>query len=217
MKWKRLLSPRVMILAALFVVFCGFPLSCVGTLLLMSVLHTSIREKTIVVLPDTELAFEHSRIGTHPMLAEYDRQITYVANGVRGNTTPFTIDTAGGYPINCYLYESPTGPLVRLDDAVAEHLLDPAGQVTYLVVRPGGVPHIGLLTSPRPGYSYSNSPSPSGSYSVTIDGKGGFPMTDLTGDAMEVYFGRIDGGLFGMRFIPASEAPEIPITKMSDW
>jgi hypothetical protein len=85
--------------------------------------HLFVTEYTTFEIPQADVQIEHSRIGTH-MLAEYDRWLTVTANGNRFATAELAIDTCGGYPINCYLIEFDGNSLLRLDDAVSEHLVD---------------------------------------------------------------------------------------------
>ena len=167
----------------------------------------SERERMVFSLPDGVHAIEHSRIRINPLVAEYSRDVTYIINGVRGKTTPLQIDTCGGYPINCYWIETPRGPMLRLDDAVSEHLLDISNQTTYAVARVVGTTWVGELVdedaSPR-WFIINNDPS---TLSVTIGEAKAKPMADLIENAQGVYIGRIDG----RHFVPAAESPEIAI------
>jgi hypothetical protein len=176
----------------------------------------SVHDHTLLSLPDGVHAIEHARILTHPLVAEYSREVTYLTNGARGKTTPLHVDTCGGYPINCYLIEAPQGPMLRLDDAVSEHLLDISTQTTYMIVRVKGTPYVGELMdeSASSGWSIMNN-DPS-TLSVTIGGVKAKPMADLTQNAPGVYIGRLDGGLGHLRFIPATESPEIAIDHLFD-
>jgi hypothetical protein len=173
--------------------------------------HMSTRHRAVLTLPDGVHAIEHSRIPVNILVAEYSRDVTYVANGVRGKTTPLQIDTCGGYPINCYLIETPRGPLLHLDDAVSEHLLDLTTQTTYAVTRVQGKAYIGELRDERASAGWSMRNYDSSTLSVTIGGLEAKPMTDLTQNAPEVYLGRFSGGRNSLRFTPASESPEITI------
>ncbi|WP_203328972.1 hypothetical protein [Candidatus Laterigemmans baculatus] len=115
-----------------------------------------------------------------------------------------------------YLIDTPKGPLLRLDDAVSEHLLDLATESTYLVARVEGIAYIGVLTDERTSTGWSIINGDRSTLSVPIGEAEAKPMTDLTLDAAESYIGRIDGGLGRLRFIPAAESPELPIDHLFD-
>ena len=85
--------------------------------------HSFVTESTSFEI-GSEFTIEHSRIGIHPMMAEYDRWIAVHKEGGRGRTHEMAIDTCGGYPINCYLIDSRNGTILYLDDAVSEHIVD---------------------------------------------------------------------------------------------
>jgi hypothetical protein len=174
----------------------------------------SAHDHTLLSLPDGVHAIEHSRKLIHALVAEYSREATYITNGVRGKTTPLHIDTCGGYPINCYLLETSQGPMLHLDDAVSEHLLDTSTQTTYLLVRVKGTPYVAKPMDESTSSGWSTMYCNPYTLSVTIDGVQAKPMADFTENAPGVYLGRFDGGLGHLRFIPATEAPEIAI---DDW
>ncbi|MDI6451348.1 hypothetical protein [Anaerobaca lacustris] len=171
----------------------------------------STPDRAMLALPDGVHAIEHSRVRLPAICAEYSREVTYVTNGVRGKTTPLQVDGCGGYPINCYLIETPRGPLLRLDDAVSQHLLDVTTQTTYAVWRVYGDTYIGELRDERASFNASMANDDPSTRSVTIGGRQAKPLTDLTQDAPEVYVGRFGAGPGGFRFTPASESPEVAI------
>jgi hypothetical protein len=175
----------------------------------------STPEHATLALPDGVHAIEHTRVRLPAICAEYSREVTYIAGGVRGKTTPLQIDGCGGYPINCYLIETARGPLLRLDDAVSQHLLDVTNQTAYAIWRVYGGTFIGELRDERASFSASMMNGDRSTISVTIGGRAAKPMSDLTQDAPEVYLGRFgwDNGQF--RFTPASEAPEVAIRHLS--
>jgi hypothetical protein len=179
--------------------------------IVVGILHTIVPESTKFEIPGTEYELLHSRIGINPIVAEYNRDITYIHKGIEGKTTPLTIDTCGGYPVNCYLIETPSKAFLRMDDATAEHLLDLTSQETYLVTRFQGKAYVGELThdSMSSGWSmHNNDPT---TLIVTIDGEKAVPMSQLTGDAQEVYVGRLTPGFGNLSFLPAAEANEVKI------
>jgi hypothetical protein len=202
----------------LILLVCGgfLLLTPVGRVLLASAGHMAIRERATVAIADTAYSLEHSRVGIHPFVAEYSRDITFVKKGIPGRTTPISIDTCGGYPINCYLIESTRGPLVRLDDAVSEHLLDLRTETTYLVVREQGRAFVGELTNERPSTVCMMPNENLSDMSVEVDGAPATPMKRLTGGADEIYLGRIDGKSRNLRFIPAGRSPEVAIEHLFD-
>lgn len=198
-------------------VLCGgLLLLPIGRFMIASAKHMSVRERTTFSLNDGVHAIEHSRIGINPIVAEYSREVTYVTNGTRGQTSPLVIDTCGGYPINVYLIDTPKGPLLRLDDAVSEHLLDLSRETTYLVARVQGIAYIGVLTDERSSSGWSIMNDDPSTLSVTIGEAEAKPMVDLTLNAAEAYIGRIDGKLGRLRFIPAAESPEVQIDHLFD-
>ena len=180
-------------------------------LLALSFRVDSTPQRALLTLPDGVHAIEHGRVRLPAICAEYSRDVTYITDGVRGKTTPLRIDGCGGYPINCYLIEAAGGPLLRLDDAVAEHLLDLTTQTTYDVTHVRGEPYIGELQDERASASWSIANNDPSTLRVTIGGLEAKPMTDLTQGAAEVYLGRFSGETGQFRFVPASEASEIAI------
>ena len=86
--------------------------------------HSFVAEHTTFALPGRDIEVEHSRIGIHPMMAEYDRWLTLIIDRRRGVKHELAIDTCGGYPINCYLANTNRGEFLYLHDAVSEHLVD---------------------------------------------------------------------------------------------
>jgi hypothetical protein len=186
------------------VVLISFPI-------VVGILHLIIPESTRFEVPGTEFELLHSRIGSNPIVAEYHRDITYIHKGIEGKTTPLTLDTCGGYPINCYLIQTPSKTFLRMDDATAEHLLDLTSQTTYMVTRYQGEPYIGELThdSMSSGWGmHNNDPT---TLVVTIDGQKASPMSQLTGDAKEVYVGKLTPDFGNLRFVPATESKEVDI------
>ena len=172
--------------------------------------HNTVRETIRFVIPSTPFELQHSRIGNNTITAEYRRDITYLANGVTGKSTPLSIDTCGGYPINCYLIQGDGRTFVHLDDAVSEHLLDLDSQSTYVIARDDSRVYVGQIDgeSTSTGWGWSMVNNDPSTRSVTIGGKKATPLDDLTGGAEERYIGRIAGKLDHLRFIPASESPE---------
>ena len=110
-------------------------------------MHTSVRERIQFAVPESTFVLEHSRIGIHPYMAEYDRDVTFIDNEQTGVTCPISIDTCGGYPINVYLIRSNDAIFLRLDDAVSEHLLDLEDQTVSAITHAKGCL---LYTSPSP-------------------------------------------------------------------
>ncbi|MEN6426499.1 MAG: hypothetical protein ABFE13_14155 [Phycisphaerales bacterium] len=160
-------------------------------------------------------AIEHSRVRINVLVGEYSRDVTYIINGVRGKTTPLQVDTCGGYPINCYLIETSRGPLLHLDDAVSEHLLDVTNQTTYAVTHVQGNAYIAKLRDKDAGAEWSMRNHDPSTLSVTIGGVEAKLMTDLTQNAPEVYLGRFTGGASHLYFTPASQSPEIAVEHLS--
>ena len=73
--------------------------------------HMTVREVARFAVPQSTFELLHSRIGINPIVAEYNRDITYIQNDTVGKTTSLSIDTCGGYPINCYLSKRPRQPV----------------------------------------------------------------------------------------------------------
>ncbi|HOC62212.1 MAG TPA: hypothetical protein PKI96_03685 [Sedimentisphaerales bacterium] len=185
-------------------------------LLALSFRFDSKPDRAMLTLPDGAHAIEHTRVRLPTLCAEYSRNVTYITGGVRGKTTPLELDSCGGYPINCYLIETARGPFLRLDDAVAEHLLDLTTQTTYAVTCVLGEAYIGELKDERACSGWSMMNNDPSTLSVTIGDVEARPITDLTGDATEVYLGRFSGGTGHLRFTPASESPEMAIRHLRD-
>lgn len=179
--------------------------------IVVGILHTIVPESTRFEVPGTEFELLHSRIGSNPIVAEYNREITYIHKGIEGKTTPLTIDTCGGYPINCYLIKAPSKTFLRMDDATSEHLLDLTTQKTYLVTRYQGEPYIGELTHDAMSSGWSMHNNDPTTLIVTIDGEKAVPMSQLTGGTKEVYVGRLSPGFGNLRFVPATESEEVDI------
>ena len=160
--------------------------------------HTAFRERVRFAVPGTSFVVEHSRIGTHPMMAEYDRDIAIVLGGRVSHILPMAPDTCGGYPINCYLIKTPIRDFLRLEDAVTPFrlLVDLKGQSVYQI--DGG------LAKPYHG-GFGDAGSRASGAAVSRS------LSKLLAGGTEQYAGRIDGGLGELRFTPAAEAPEIPI------
>ncbi len=125
-------------------------------------------DRAVLTLPDGAHAIEHTRVRLPTLCAEYSRNVTYITGGVRGKTTPLELDSCGGYPINCYLIETARGPFLRLDDAVAEHLLDLTTQTTYAVTCVLGEAYIGELKDERACSGWSMMNNDPSTLSVTI-------------------------------------------------
>ena len=86
--------------------------------------HSFVVEKTTFSIPGSSLNIEHSRIGTHGLVAEYDRWLTVVDEHRSYQKQKMVIDTCGGYPIDCYLIQDGQKVFLRLDDAVSAHIVD---------------------------------------------------------------------------------------------
>ncbi len=178
--------------------------------------HMTVREVARFAVPQSTFELLHSRIGINPIVAEYNRDITYIQNDTVGKTTSLSIDTCGGYPINCYLIQNGSRTLVRFDDAVSEHILDLDSQITYAITRYEKTPYFGELTdnSDSSGWSMSNN-DPS-TLKVHIGGNVAKPLVQLTGGVSEVYIGRLTGGLDRLRFVPVTESRETPIRHLME-
>ena len=171
-------------------------------------MHTSVRERIQFAVPESTFVLEHSRIGIHPYMAEYDRDVTFIDNEQTGVTCPISIDTCGGYPINVYLIRSNDAIFLRLDDAVSEHLLDLEDQTVSAITHAKGDAYYGLLTDSSASSGWSMTDGDPDSLEVTIGGKPAKLLSELIGDVDESYIGCITGGTGHLRFIPASELPE---------
>ena len=189
---------------ALFLLFAG-------SYFFQSVKHTTVRERTQFAVPNSKFEIAHSRIGIHPMMAEYDRDVTFIENGTNGNTKSLSIDTCGGYPINCYQFSTEDNTYIRMDDAVSEHLLDLNNQTVNLITRAHGNLYYGELTDSSSSSGWSMTDGDPDSLSVTIGGNPAKPLSDIMKDNSETYIGRITGNLGNLTFVPASESAEVEI------
>ena len=90
--------------------------------------HMTVREVTRFAVPESTFELLHSRIGINPIVAEYNRDITYIQNGIVGKTTPLSIDTCGGYPmsnndpstVKVHIGGNVAKPLVQLTSGVSD-------------------------------------------------------------------------------------------------
>ena len=212
---KILLFSFVAIVLMALVAFAGFAF-LVSRALSPNEMHTSVREHTQFAVPETTFAIEHSRIGIHPFLAEYDRDVTFIENEQTGVTCPISIDTCGGYPINVYLIRSNDVTVLRLDDAVSEHLLDLENQTVSAITHAKGDAYYGLLTDSSASSGWSMTDGNPDSLEVTIGGKPARLLSELIGDAEQSYIGCITGGTGHLQFLPASELPETKIVHLWD-
>ncbi len=188
----------------------------VGTVAFQLGRHMMIRDRVVFAIPGTSFELEHSRIGIHPMVAEYDRDITFRVGGKNVATVPLEIDTCGGYPINCYLIETPDVSLLRLDDAVSEHLIDLTNQSLYIIVRAMGEPYVGKGDSNTWSTDWMVLNDDPSTLEVTIGGAPAIPLAQFVGDVGERYVGRLQGKSGRLRFVPAAESPEIKINHLFD-
>ena len=196
-------------------VLIGAPLALfaffIGSFYFQSVEHTTVRERTQFSIPNSEFQLAHSRIGIHPMMAEYDRDVTFIENGDTGKTSPLSIDTCGGYPINCYLFTTDENTFIRMDDAVSEHLLDLKNQKVNLITYTKGAAYFGELNDSSASSGWSMTDGDPDSLSVTVGGKPARLLSEVMNGNTETYIGRITGNLGNLRFVPSSESPEIEI------
>jgi hypothetical protein len=135
--WKMTRRTWGCLIAAIAIPF-AFGTLLFGAVVYQLILHTCVRERALFVIPGTQIELEHSRIGTHLMMAEYERDISFYRNGKRVAMLPLEPDTCGGYPINCYLIKTADSTLLRLDDAVSEHVIDLSGHSVYVITRAMG-------------------------------------------------------------------------------
>jgi len=200
--------------------FVGIPIALAafffGSYFFQSVKHTTVRERIKFAVPNTAFELAHSRIGIHPMMAEYDRDITFIRNGTTESTSALSIDTCGGYPINCYLFKTGDRIYVRMDDAVSEHLLDMENQTVNGITHAQGNAYYGVLSDSDTSSGWSMIDGEPESLSVTIGGNPAKLLSELMDGSKETYIGRIGGKLGGLRFTPASESPEIEIDHLFD-
>ena len=142
------------------------------------------------------------------MLAEYDRDITFIVNDEEIVTSSMRIDTGGGYPINCYLIETSDGMFLWLVDAHVEHLIDLTNKTIHII-------------PPRMDDAYYQQSNPndssSGQWSRINDDPSPLgqtqSLTDLIDETNTHYLGRLDEKNRQLSFIPASEAPEVEIDR----
>jgi hypothetical protein len=178
--------------------------------------YNVIREPVTFIVPGTSFELKHSRIGINPIVAEYERNIAFVVNGQESRVFPLMIDTCGGYPINCYLIETPDITALRLDDAVSEHLIDLTNQSVFAITRAMGESYYGKIDESDSSSGWSMANDDPSTLKVTIGGRRAKRLSDLLDDCTETYVGRIDGKAGRLRFIPATESPEIEIDHLFD-
>lgn len=175
------------------------------------------RERTTFSLSNGIHELEHSRTTIHPVMAEYNRDITVITHGRRGPTLPLHRDTCGGYPINCYVIQVPgAGSFLRMEDAVSEHLLDLNGSKLYQVVRIRGTAYLGGPNEEIKSRGHTMTGDDLSSVEIEINNKPAVPMATLTKNTAEKYIGRLDGKRGWLKFIPASEGPAAQIRRMDE-
>jgi len=178
--------------------------------------HTSTREHITFVVPGTGIEVAHSRIGIHPMMAEYDRDLTFMEEGKPIATVPLQLDTCGGYPINCYLIKTPELILLRLDDAVSEHLVDLTNHLVYAVTNANGKAYIAELDGSPSSMGWSMVDDDPSTLQVHIGDTIARPMEEIVGNASEKYIGRIDGKVGRLRFIGGGAMTESASLRFRD-
>lgn len=78
--------------------------------------HTTVRESTRFKIADTSYELVHSRIGIHPMMAEYERDITYIDGLTNGTEERYIGCLTGGLDRLRFVpaSESPERPIKHL-------------------------------------------------------------------------------------------------------
>lgn len=212
-KFVKYMLAAVGALAVLFAL-----LSC-GLVWLVTSQHAATRETVTFSIPGTEFSIEHSRLS--PLLAfyEYDRDVSVIVKGQKSPRLPLSIDVSlFGYPVNCYLIETPQVTLLRLDDAVDEHLIDLTHQSVYRIIRARGDLYYGSFDSLNSG-GFSGSRMANDdpfTLDVRINGAPAKPLAPILRDSSERYVGRIEGEPRKLRFVPAAESAEIKINTWRD-
>ena len=169
--------------------------------------HLFVTEYTSFCMPASNVEIEHSRIGTH-MLAEFDRWLTVIVDGKRFETRDLSVDTCGGYPINCYSLKGNSTSFLRLDDAVSEHLVDLESGEVHTVHRIDGVKYYGVVSN---GDETSVWKVNGFDGSITIRGLPAKLVSDVTNDSTGEYIGQLDGKLGKLEFFTSDKRIEAKI------
>jgi hypothetical protein len=151
----------------------------------------------------------------HPFLAEYEYRVRF-GTGSDAVERWLPLNCGGRTRMNAYWYEpsEQSGPCIRLQDHWGEYLLRLDEQKTYLILRYEGHVLAGEISESSPGYSVSQRGAADGEPEIhaSVGGNEAVDITDTAvGRGPGRYFGRIDGQSHPIRFIPASESPEIKI------
>ena len=188
---------------SLLVAFVAFRLSPVYQ-------HLCVTEHTTFSVPNSDVAIQHSRIGTH-LLAEYDRWLTVIVDGKPLETRELACDTCGGYPINCYVLKENGALFLRLYDDVSEHLVDLQTGEVHEVHQINGTKYYGVVrngnvTTVWSAGSVNGVPNP-----ITIRDLPAKLLSDIISDDTGGYIGQIDGKLGRLTFYSNKERKEAEI------
>ncbi len=194
-------------LAVLFALFSG------GLIWLVRSQHAATREVVTFAISGTQFSIEHSRLSPLLEFYEYDRDVAVIIKDRKSPRLPLTVDSSLGYPVNCYVIETPQVTLLRLDDAIAEHLIDLTHQSVYRIIRAQGDLYYGsfdpLESGGGAGWTMANDDPLT--LEVRIGGAPAKPLAPILRDSRERYVGRIEGEPRKLRFVPAAESAEIEI------
>jgi len=164
-------------------------------------------------LPEEAGNLTFRRIGIHPFLAEYSREVVLTRANGTGTVHPLCMNIGGSTYINVYWIKSNEREFVRLDDAYGEYLLDVHNDEMYLVVRVYGRAFIARLESETPSITWGMDNNDPTTAQVDVDEKPAIPLESLTDDSTGQYLGVISEGIGTLKFRSASECPEQRISK----
>ena len=164
-----------------------------------------------IPMPSWDYAVQFSRLTVAPVIPAYDREIIITRHGGAQWHLPLTFNDVTKTQTNVYYYppNADHGAMLRLVDPVGEFLVDLQHAKTQFVARAEDRIFIADLAN---------------NYTFPIFGRdaddqltvqiGPQPVTEITWlkDQPGEYLGRIIGNLLRVRFVPASEAPERPIS-----
>ena len=166
--------------------------------------HSFVTEQTTFRLPKRDVEIEHSRVGIHPMMAEYDRWLTLIVDDRRGTKHELAVDTCGGYPINCYITNTSRGEFLYLHDAVSEHLIDIANDSVKEINRWNEASPISDVNNRRGDLQiefFDENSADSKSSDASF-------MKEIDDPSKRVFIGKLDGKTGQLNFTPATLAGE---------
>ena len=156
-------------------------------------------------IPSCEYSLRHSRRGSSPIMAEYERWLQVFGPNGNSHWLKMKCDTAGGYPIDCYLVSGNGTKFVFMKDKYARHLIDLDLAKAYQIVNLDGKEYLGPVSSERRAPQSSIYVSDGTDTSVTINGSPAVPMNTMLLSLDGTFIGQITDSFGDLRFQPSDK------------